>query len=102
VYNDVGVRMLPRVIAALAQKDTRVLYAHTLNRFEFLDRDFFEELASVGLQCREVWPSDGSTDANFGSAAVGASPQSSKVDQDGFSGELFPDQRVVVIQISVR
>lgn len=101
VYNESGVNMLPRVLATLAQESTKVLYAHTLNRFEFLDRDFFEALASVGLQCRSVWPEDGE-EVNFGSAAVDYAVAHAMNEQDGFSGELFPEQRVVVLEISRR
>ena len=51
VYNEAGVDMLPKVLAALLDRGhdrTYALYAHTLNRFEFLDRDFFENMA----ECR--------------------------------------------------
>ena len=103
VYNEIGVQMLPLVIAALAKGHTRVLYAHTLNRFEFFDRDFFEALASAGLECTEVWPADGAQVANFGSAAVGAARcDEGDQEQDGFSGELFPEQRVIVIEMRQR
>ena len=108
VYNEIGVEKLPRVIAALASNGrARVLYAHTLNRFEFFDRDFFEALATAGLECMEVWPADGELVTDFGSAAADRNDEAARcaeeeAEQDGFSGELFPEQRVIVIEMRMR
>lgn len=56
VYSDFGAAVLPRVLAALASPHTLVLYAHTLYRFEKLDRDFFDALSQHGLSFTEIWP----------------------------------------------
>lgn len=58
VYNEAGVRMLPRVLRSLACKNSRILYAHTLFRFEQIDLDFFDELKRVGMRYERVWPAD--------------------------------------------
>lgn len=57
VYNEHGVGALPRVLAALATPRTLVLYAHTLYRFEHMDRDFFDALTASGLAFTQIWPS---------------------------------------------
>ena len=101
VYNEVGVEMLPRVVGALARGRTRIFYAHTLNRFEFFDRDFFEALAAAGVACTEVWPADKELVTDFGSAQAGAT-RSVAGEQEDFSGELFPDMRVIVIEMTAQ
>lgn len=83
IYNDEGVRQLPRVWAALATTPTQIYYAHTKRRFEGLDNDFMEELAKSALECTEVrepWAAD--------------PPES----PPPFSS-LFPDMRIVVYRI---
>ena len=94
VYNEAGVRMLPQLFAALANPGTRVLYAHTLNRFEFLDEQFLGALRACGLRYTEVWPEPTACTDGQQSSGHGAG--------DGdfeFSGELFPEMRVVVLLI---
>ena len=92
VYNDAGVYLLPRVFRALLRRSGQgayayALYAHTLNRFEFADHDFFEELTKAGLAYAPVWPAGAEV-------AVGGAN-----DGGGFSGELFPEQHVVIFRI---
>ena len=84
VYNDAGVRMLPRVLAALAGGRTRILYAHTLYRFEQMDLDFFEELKAIGLCCRTLWP-----------------PCSDRPESPEPMTELFPEQYVAIFELSL-
>ena len=90
VYNDAGVYLLPRVAGALRRSGqgaaAYALYAHTLNRFEFADHDFFEELTKAGLAYAPVWPAGAEV-------AVGGA------NGGGFSGELFPEQHVVIFRI---
>mgnify|MGYP001973419217 CR=1 FL=1 len=70
VYNEIGVQMLPRVFARLLAGGTAVAYyAHTLNRYEFLDRDFFKALAAEGLRCQQVWPDEVDDEADEGGVA---------------------------------
>ena len=101
VYNEVGARMLPKVIARLLGSSSKhaavCYYAHTLNRFEFLDKDFLEALKEEGVRCVKVWPE-----------AEASSSSSDEAGGDGngeeeftFSGELFPEQRVVVFRMDV-
>ena len=81
-------RRKDRVLRALLRggpPGAHALYAHTLNRFEFADHDFFLELSRAGLAHTAVWPEGemaGSEDADF-------------------SGELFPEQRVVIFRIGL-
>jgi hypothetical protein len=103
VYNEIGAAMLPRVMAALASRGllggavgatptaTRVLYAHTLNRYEFLDREFFKQCALNGLRCVELWPEHGRVHND----------ESSDPDA-GFSGQLFPEQQIVVLEMQLQ
>jgi len=110
VYNDAGVTMLPRVFAALAKPRATILYAHTFNRFEFLDRDFLKALRAQGLRYREVWPitNEGAAPGH-GNPAVASGEggtNAANVDQDAdegsecsFSGELFPEFRLAVLLI---
>lgn len=93
VYNDSGVYMLPRVLRALLRRGppgAHALYAHTLNRFEFADHDFFKELKRAGLACTALWPEG---EPQRDDEADGED------DDEGFSGELFPEQRVVIYRI---
>lgn len=53
IYNEVGSRCLPRVLAALAGSTTCVLYCHTKHRYDLLDAEFFEQLAACGLEAWE-------------------------------------------------
>lgn len=54
IYNEIGSRCLPRVLAALAGPSTVVLYCHTKHRYDLLDLEFFQTLEACGLQCQEV------------------------------------------------
>ena len=84
VYDDAGVYMLPRVLRRLLAAGSKAfaLYAHTLNRFEFADHDFFAELTALGLSFTQVFPGQ-------------------VEEAEGFSGELFPEMRVVIMRISI-
>ncbi len=105
VYDEEGARALPAAIAALLRlgggEGRRVLYAHTLGRFEILDRDFLEALHAEGLSAYELGadpPGEGSAES-----ADGADPRAARVDLAAavpdFSGSLFPEMRVAVLEI---
>ena len=82
--------MLPKVISRLlcgSHASACVYYAHTLNRFEFLDRDFFDALRTERLRTVTVWPADVADD------------EAEAEDEVAFSGDLFPEMRRVVLQI---
>ena len=103
VYNEAGVSMLPRVLAALAQPRTRILYAHTFNRFEFLDCDFLKALRAQGLRYREVWPSSGEgSEPAHGTLAAPRGDAEANADgsECSFTGELFPELRLAVLLIT--
>ena len=103
VYNEAGVSMLPCVLAALAQPRTRILYAHTFNRFEFLDCDFLKALRAQGLRYREVWPiSDEGTEPAHGTLAAPRGDAEANADgsECSFTGELFPELRLAVLLIT--
>lgn len=85
VYNEAGVRQLPRALAALAHPETTVLYAHTKRRFEHMDGDFFAALADAGLVWREVRE-----------AWAPPPPPSPPAFES-----LFPDMRLAVFRISL-
>lgn len=108
VYNEVGVEMLPRVLAALARPGTCMLYAHTLNRFEFMDHDFLRALWSSGLSFRLVWPAEEEAQEAAQVWSEGSYEEAEELGEPGRSsscsllepsGELFPDMRIVVLQI---
>lgn len=112
VYNDVGVQMLPRVFARLlsARDGASALYAHTLGRFEFLDYEFHRSLDASGLQREQVWPepSPDEAKADGSSAHDEQLPSKDGVDSEedegfgSFSGELFPEPRVVIYRLTLR
>jgi hypothetical protein len=60
VYDESGVKILPRVIAKLLRTRCRktksgfMLYAHTKHRYDGMDVDFFENLEKEGLVCEEI------------------------------------------------
>ena len=66
IYNELGSRCLPRVLAALAAagdggdgggcgcSTTTILYCHTKHRYDLLDLEFFEQLGECGLEWEEV------------------------------------------------
>ncbi|KAK3279615.1 hypothetical protein CYMTET_12507 [Cymbomonas tetramitiformis] len=83
VYNEAGTKMLPRVMRAHVDTHTRIIYAHTRHRFDSLDCVFLEELAAVGLECREVREHD-----------VPTPPPSPPPFTD-----LFPEMRIAVYEI---
>ena len=90
VYDHAGAAALVRVLfgassVALAQDPQgRVLYAHTVNRFEDLDLEFFSALERSGLLAERVW------------AASDRPP----TPEEPFA-ELFPQQWVGIYEISV-
>ena len=55
VYNEIGVKLLPRVLRAHMHPQSVVFYAHTKRRFEHYDVDFFQNLTANGLSVEEVW-----------------------------------------------
>ena len=96
----------PRVLAALTQHGGRALYAHTFNRFEFYDHDFLAELRALGLRCTEVWPLPEHTTVTTAPVALAGGPQGGPAgggehvgEEWSFSGELFPEFRVAVLEI---
>ena len=103
VYNEVGARMLPKVIARLlgssSKHDAVCYYAHTLNRFEFLDKDFLEALKEEGVRCVRVWPEAEASSSS--SDEAGGDGDGEEEEEFTFSGELFPEQRVVVFRMDV-
>lgn len=54
VYNHVGSRCLPRVLAAFADSSTCIIYCHTRHRYDLLDAELFTELEACGLRSLEV------------------------------------------------
>lgn len=92
VYNDAGMIGLPRCIAAIAEAcpHCKILYAHTLHRFDNCDIEFFSNLHQNGLFYRELVHGEGAD-----GITVGGRPDS----PPPFS-ELFPDQRQAVFEIS--
>ena len=44
IYNEVGSRLLPRVILALSRPHTVTIYCHTKHRFDHLDIEFLDTL----------------------------------------------------------
>lgn len=101
VYNEVGLKMLPIVLARLLARGAVAYYAHTLNRFEFLDRDFFEALSAAGLSCTKVWPEEESDEHGSGAAPASANASDDDAEEAdcAFSGELFPEQRIVIFRV---
>ena len=98
VYNETGARMLPRVLSRLlgggshsrGRAGAVAFYAHTLNRFEFLDKDFFGALRAEGLRYEQAWPDRSQHEQQ---------QQEEEEPFFGFSGDLFPEMRVVVFRI---
>lgn len=89
IYNEVGSRCLPRVLAALAGSGTRILYCHTKHRYDLLDADFAEQLEACGLTCEEVWE-------------PGAPPPPESPPPSFPPASLFPEQRIAVYLITKR
>lgn len=93
VYNEVGVGLLPRVMARLAAVNCgtetpppQLLYGHTRGRFELYDAAFLENLAGAGLVVAEV---------EAGGRAVPVLPGCAELE------ELFPELRPVVFRIQL-
>ena len=94
VYNDEGMRALPRLLATLlaASPACLCLYAHTKRRFETLDVDFYNELADAGLRVTEL-------------EAPGAPPRQASPPpllerlEAGDLDATFPPKRVAVLRI---
>ena len=53
VYDENGVHMLPRVLAALVRPGNVAFYCHTKHGCDCLDFDFFAEVAKCGLLMEE-------------------------------------------------
>eukprot|EP01134_Creolimax_fragrantissima_P006240 CFRG6240T1 len=87
LYNLDGVEMLPKVMAAFCATGATVLYAHTFNRYEFLDADFFFALRRQGLICREVWSSSD------------VPPEFTPTDERFCN--VFPEARIAILDIRV-
>ena len=94
VYNEEGMRALPRLLATLlaASPACLCLYAHTKRRFETLDVDFYNELADAGLRVTEL-------------EAPGAPPRPASPPpllerlEAGDLDATFPPKRVAVLHI---
>ena len=84
VYDHAGAAALVRVLFVAASTSRRVLYAHTINRFEDLDLEFFSALERAGLRAERVW----------------AAPDRPPTPEEPFA-ELFPQQWVGIYEISV-
>ena len=86
IYNQIGTTCLPRVMAALANPDTKIFYCHTKHRYDLLDMEFFNGLADVGLTYEEVWEP--------GEVPPPESPPLQFPPLD-----LFPEQRIAIFRI---
>eukprot|EP00811_Abedinium_folium_P032394 NODE_5443_length_1769_cov_14.126066.p1 GENE.NODE_5443_length_1769_cov_14.126066~~NODE_5443_length_1769_cov_14.126066.p1 ORF type:complete len:498 (-),score=125.75 NODE_5443_length_1769_cov_14.126066:150-1643(-) len=94
VYDEGGVQCLPKAIRWLldnAVRGLRVLYAHTLHRFDHHDLDFFERLRCEGLEYVAVAAEASASAGDLDPLAEGA----------GFLEELFPEMCVVVFQVQL-
>mgnify|MGYP002856406189 FL=1 len=90
VYEDAGVKMLPRVVAALLagnakRRDAAFWYAHTKHRYDGMDLDFFEEIRACGLRIEEV--------REDGAPSPPPSPPPFE--------SLFPEQRIAIYRIEL-
>lgn len=83
LYAEQAVVDLPALFARLARPSTRVLYAHTLHRYDHLDVEFFKALEAAGLERREIGDVRGE-------------------DEEEFLQELFPEERPAVFEIAHR
>jgi len=80
LYAEAALRDLPALFGRLAGASTRVLYAHTLHRYDHLDVEFFKALKAAGLEFCEI-----------GDIAP---------DDEAFLVELFPEERPAVFEIA--
>ena len=104
VYDDNGVRMLPRVIRSLLEKAAatranpdldlgldphapppRAYYCHTKYRYELRDIEFYAEMRACGLEMKEV--------REPGVPTPPASPEP--------LSQLFPEKRVAVYRVQL-
>ena len=88
MYDHAGAAALVRVLGGRAYRPDatdarRVLYAHTINRFEDLDLEFFSALERAGLRAERVW----------------AAPDRPPTPEEPFA-ELFPQQWVGIYEIA--
>jgi hypothetical protein len=79
VYSPITCKLLPECIKQLISPETRVYYAHNMNRFEALDLQLIENFRSCGLSVESTFQEL----PNF----LGA--------------QLFPDLRLEILQISL-
>mmetsp|Transcript_41660 Transcript_41660/g.89445 ORF Transcript_41660/g.89445 Transcript_41660/m.89445 type:complete len:480 (-) Transcript_41660:84-1523(-) len=79
LYAEQAVKDLPALFSRLASASTRILYAHTLHRYDHLDVEFFKAMKAIGLEYREV----GDVTPN----------------DEEFLCELFPEERSTVFEI---
>uniref|UniRef100_A0A061SCC0 Uncharacterized protein n=1 Tax=Tetraselmis sp. GSL018 TaxID=582737 RepID=A0A061SCC0_9CHLO len=54
VYNQTGVEILPEVLSHFAKRGSTVLYGHSLNRFDFMDVAFVQNLRDKGLKVKKL------------------------------------------------
>lgn len=99
VYNEIGVRLLPKVLRSLAStvRHPIILYAHTLHRFDHFDIDFFQALLDCGLRYRAV-AGVGDNTAALRDLAEELDPLGNRGEED-FLQELFPEQRIAIFQL---
>lgn len=87
VYDvEVGCRMLPATLKALAHAGTHVYYAHTKHRYDHCDIEFLAELEQQGFAVTEVRTPE--------QAACWESPPPLT--------DLFPEQRIAVFHMQLK
>ena len=89
IYNEDGVKLLPKVIAGLAGPTTTVLYCHTFYRYEMMDYDFLDGCAAEGLIVEEV-------------VATGDPPPPPPVPVMERFQTLFNDHRIAVLKMKLK
>jgi predicted nicotinamide N-methyase len=89
VYNEDGVRYLPRVVRHFLtsqKRKTHFLYAHTKYRYELRDMALWKEFDTCGLEVEEV--------REEGAPSPPSSPEPLT--------QLFPEKRIAVLRITLR
>ena len=87
VYDDDGVRYLPRAVRHfLRKRRTHFLYAHTKYRYELRDMALWREFHECGLDVEEV--------REDGAPSPPSSPEPLT--------QLFPEKRIAVLRITLR
>ena len=89
VYNEDGVRYLPRVVRHFLtsqKRKTYFLYAHTKYRYELRDMALWKEFDTCGLEVEEV--------REEGAPSPPSSPEPLT--------QLFPEKRIAVLRITLR